>query len=474
LIKAYKLFLCLWLLHSAVQAQPSFFEKVFGDSADDCNAKGLVQLASGKVIVATNNFNLSGNTIKLFGFDSTGNPVDTISVIAINRQQTVNRMIMADGFLYLTGFEYNSFSNSFAFLIKSDTAGNFLWNKFYGDSVSNYSFQGIAVQGNSVFCSGYISNPSGTGNSMYIMKLDTAGNFIWNYIYAYPFNSVSDAVIPFEDGNIIASGDKLVGTVYTNFLVKLDSSGNFIWDYDLPNPYNNGCKNDFLSASGDIYIVGESSSASSFYFDATVTRIDTAHNLQWSYTYSGWPAATDAAMDMIEPLPGHFLITGYGVNPADSSADIFLMRIDSTGTEIDRTYIGANTFDIGYSIIKANSNAGCYIAGSTDRNGHNQNYLVYTGLLGIQPSVKDYKGIENNFSISPNPCSDFVTVKSNASGFQHLSISLADVTGKYLISDKMFTGKIINLSVENIASGIYFISVNDGSNVYNQKIIIQH
>ena len=325
---------------------------------------------------------------------------------------------------------------------------------------TNESFQGINSDGNFVFVSGYATNQNGSANSLYVMKLDTAGNISWDYVFNYPFNSTSDAVIPLPGGDIIASGDKLLGGgIYTNFIVRIDSGGNYVWDFDL-NQYNSGCKNDFMSASGDIYIVGESATSGNFLFDPTVTRIDTAHNIQWSNTYPGAVNATDAAMDMIEPLPENFLVTGYGVNPANNSADIFLMRIHSSGTEINRSYFGDTTFDIAYSLIRANGNAGCYITGSTDRNGHNQGYLIYTGLMGIPTSIKDQTDTGQFYIVSPNPCNDILTIVRKNSGLQNIYISLTDATGKYLIKDKTINNeKIFNLPIGQVASGLYILNI---------------
>ena len=58
------------------------------------------------------------------------------------------------------------------------------------------------------------------------------------------------------------------------------------WDLELPNSYNNGCKNDFFTSAGDVIIVGESATATSFNFDPAITRLDTAGTIKWSYVYN--------------------------------------------------------------------------------------------------------------------------------------------------------------------------------------------
>ncbi len=79
-------------------------------------------------------------------------------------------------------------------------------------------------------------------------------------------------------------------------------------------------------------------------------------------------------------------------------------------------------------------------------------------------------GIENlsteKITIYPNPASDFITINTS----EKASIKVFDITGKLKISENL-TGNTLNIST--LSEGVYFISIQTETGVYNTKFIVK-
>ncbi len=470
-----KFILLSFFIPLTLPAQNTYYETIFGDTTDNCTGVSIEQLVSGNFVVAANSSNIitGSNVIQLYKFDKNGTELMHITFPLINNERVFKMKGTPDGHLLFAGIATDSTGNGDGLLMKTDTSGNIIWRSVYGRPLTEESLQGIGFtsQGE-ILSSGYTKNQTGSGHSLYLIKTDTAGGMLWDQQYDSAFNSYSDAVIVLINGDIIISGDRQrTSGNYTNAIIHTDSAGNLSWELDLPNAYNNGCKNDYFTSNGDVIIVGESATATSFSFDPSITRLDTSGNIKWNYIYNGSPNSTDAAFDMIEPLPENYLVTGYALNPANNSADVMLMRIDSSGTEISRTYFGDSmSVDIGLAITKNQFASGCYITGTTVRNQVNRGYLIYTDLLGIPAAISDNHFNNNDIVLYPNPADDLLYVIIPT--LEKYSISIFDITGNRMLLPDALSQNIF--SIKKLASGIYFANIELAGKIFRKPFIVLH
>jgi len=158
-----------------------------------------------------------------------------------------------DGNFVCTGFS-NSTDSTFSlnhgandyWIIKIDTSGNLLWQKIYGGTGNDYAYKVIqsrdgklVITGNAVSLDGdVVGNHSSPGASdVWVLKLNSAGNIIWNKCFGGSDIEVNRSIIQTRDNNfVIASSSLSNDGDLTNiqgfkgaWIFKIDSSGNFLW-----------------------------------------------------------------------------------------------------------------------------------------------------------------------------------------------------------------------------------------------------
>ena len=103
------------------------------------------------------------------------------------------------------------------------------------------------------------------------------------------------------------------------------------------------------------------------------------------------------------------------------------------------------------------------------------NFITVTRLSGADCdtlTVDDFT-IDFNFSVYPNPTSDFITVKYNGNRNLSLDVQVIDMLGKNVFSTSLSTENNMSLDLSRLNSGTYFINmidVDSGNNIVKRII----
>lgn len=96
-------------------------------------------------------------------------------------------------------------------------------------------------------------------------------------------------------------------------------------------------------------------------------------------------------------------------------------------------------------------------------------FLNTTGLTYIQESAN----AANFFEVFPNPAiqSENILIKFNRT-FEQINLSLYSATGQQIVT-KQYSGlSMLNINLPSLKNGLYFISIWDGTNRYNRKLVV--
>lgn len=234
--------------------------------------------------------------------------------------------------------------NEDIFIQKLDASGNFVWAKRIGGILNDGARSITADSFGNIYITGLFSDTvdfdpgpgvfnliSTAGSDVFILKLDTAGNFIWAKAilqtaggYA---NNEGQGITVDHTGNVYVTG----GFTYTvdfdpgpgvfsmtsapaahgnGFIEKLDSSGNFLWAKDIGVGHTTAgftyCGSNGMSiaidAAGNIYTAGtfkdtvdaDPGAGTTYLFSASssgmatfISKLDPSGNFLWAKQISG-------------------------------------------------------------------------------------------------------------------------------------------------------------------------------------------
>ncbi len=294
------------------------------------------------------------------------------------------------------------------FITKFDTSGNLLWAKGIGAAVETGwggdVNKSVAVDSSgNVYVSGFFSGTvdfdpgAGTSNlttsggvDIYVLKLDTNGDFVWVKKMGGTNSEEAVATAVDSSGNVYITGGFL-GTVdfdpgagtsnlvsgggYDIFVTKLDTDGTFVWAKRMlgGSGYDFG-RSILVDSSFNVYVSGQFTGTVDFDPDAGtsnktsaggedifVTKLDSSGSLVWISTVGGtsadgsWSLAFDSSNNLyttgsfqgtvdFDPGAGTTSLTSAGSN------DVFIQKLDNSGNFVYVKQIGGTGSDLAYSI----------------------------------------------------------------------------------------------------------------------------
>ncbi|PTT28510.1 hypothetical protein DBR28_16945, partial [Chryseobacterium sp. HMWF028] len=174
---------------------------------------------------------------------------------------------------------------------------------------------------------------------------------------------------------------------------------------------------------------------------------------------------TGIGVQIVNNAQGQFLL----VNNSQWSNAVAFETYNASNQLISVSIVGTGDTTLANTYVDYPANAlNVYAVGY---NG--QKILVYPATNTL--AVDDIKTNNNDFIVYPNPLKNgqklVINIKNSR---ENLKAELYDMTGKSFISAKGSLREInkeINDKLQDLKTGIYLISINDGTNTYQSKII---
>ena len=294
-------------------------------------------------------------------------------------------LMLDDAYLIIGGTRSDDGDVSFnhgqgdIWLLKISKTGELLWEKTYGGSSGEHvgrifptddgNYYIIGVSGSS---DGDISNdPYPDSGDLWLLKIDPAGNIIWEEIFGGSGWEMLPTGIPTSDGGLVtlilsSSGDGDVSKHYglwDAWMIKVNSDGEKQWDFTLGSPGQEFGQAIIQTSDGG-FLVGIS--AHNFeggnitctphsidYMEAVLVKLDTNLNIEWNRCYGG--SMSDGVTSLVE-LEDGYIFGGYAnsndgdVSGNHGSADHWIVKIDFDGNIIWQKCLGGTGTE-GYTRI---------------------------------------------------------------------------------------------------------------------------
>ncbi len=173
----------------------------------------------------------------------------------------------------------------------------------------------------------------------------------------------------------------------------------------------------------------------------------------------------------LEILPsGKILVAG-------DDASTFTTILYHPNGVIDSTY-GTNGFfaykfdpgsyDFGRDAVQQ-TDGKIVIVGATSHQCANTGFALVR-LTAEEENISVNEKVINNMHLFPNPTSDYLTIQTESLDLENTTIAVLDLTGKVLSSMNL-TEEKTTISLANYSSGVYFIKIQSGKNIYVEKAV---
>ncbi len=279
-------------------------------------------------------------------------------------------------------------------ILKLDANGNITWNKLLGGNSSELSYSIQQTTDGGYIVAGYsLSSANGdvTGTNHgflddWIIKLDAAGNIVWNKLLGGDNDEEALSIQQTTDGGYIIAGYSLSSAngdvTATNhglndyWIVKLNAAGAITWNKLLGGTGNEYATSIQQTADGGYIVAGYSTSSANGNVtgvnhglkDYWIVKLDAAGNISWNKLLGG--SGDDIAYNIQQTTDGGYIVAGSSKSSANGDVtgtnrglnDYWIVKLDAAGNISWNKLIGGSNDDIAYSIQQC-AGGGYIIAG---------------------------------------------------------------------------------------------------------------
>ena len=258
------------------------------------------------------------------------------------------------GYIIAGSYPYGP-RNFDAWLIKTDSSGNRLWDRTFGVNEKASSVRQTTDGGYIITTDPYGSER----DDAWLIKTDSLGDTLWDKSFS---RSGMDSVQQTNDRGYIIVGttDSLGSDNRDAWLIKTDSSGNKLWDKSFGGSGRWNFASSVQQTTDGGYIIAGSYSYDPGKLDAWLIKTDSSGNKLWDKTFSGY----DDASSVQQTTDGGYIIVGTTDSLGSHDSDAWLIKTDSSGNKLwGRTFgvtgavftnSGQKTSDDGYVIVATN------------------------------------------------------------------------------------------------------------------------
>lgn len=398
------------------------FQKNYGGTGDDtsvertCNGDDTSD--DGYIISSSSKSFTPSSDIYLLRLNAFGDTVWT-RIYGTPAEDIASAVMQtADNGFVVAGMTGPSYLNADALMLKSNAAGQLLWNgNISGAGVQRLNCVIEDIYGD-IVAGGRIDNAQQNAG---IIKLSPAGGLLVNKMINHtPAGNTLEVYSIQDNGNGYLFGGEYLGGANNDGLL-LFSDAAISSSLNMGNYGTASAEERSLAIqnyNNTLMLCGTSSIPSGHGArDIYLTKVGPAGvNVLWSKYYGG--TGDDVAKAIVRTADGGYVIAGNTNSIGSGGLDIFLMKVDSLGSPVwTRTYGGSTDEKAGG--LTVNYDGGFTIFGSTRSfsNGGNDVYCIRTDSLGFSGCQET----SQNF-LTPISGPNFSEVK-RATNFTNTSIA---------------------------------------------------
>ena len=237
-----------------------------------------------------------------------------------------------------TGFFLAGETAQDARVIRLAPDGNEEWNRTYGGAEADAAHAIIRTTAENILFAGnltYITGGTQADTDAWLMEIDPSGGEVWNRTYGgADVNASAAAVIEAEGGGYVFTGSiaPREGNGSAAWVVRVNETGGEVWNRTFGGAGNNTANALTGLPGGDVVVAGNTESSGAGMADIWVARLDGSGSEVWNRTF-GSPD-DDFGRAVINTSDGNLLVAGTFTERPDNAmgdTDVLLIKLTPEG-----------------------------------------------------------------------------------------------------------------------------------------------
>jgi hypothetical protein len=306
----------------------TLWTRSYGGPADDYGLSVDVTSGDGFIIAGySQSFGSGSNDIYLIITNASGDPLwtrtygDTTNDVGLFVQE-----VSQGGFIVAGYTTSSSAGGTDAYLIRTNSTLDTLWTRTYGDSTYEYGYSVDETQDGGFILAGQKNYSGGVEPDIFLVRTDSLGNTLWTKTYGDTLADVAYSVRELPDGSFIvaANKDNSISGIYDVYLMKLNAAGDTVWTKTYGDSLTDFARSLEVTSDGGFIIVGQTYSFGAGEYDIYLIRTDSSGDTLWSQAF-GY-SSSEIGMSVKEVQNDVYIIGGYTNSIGSGSTDFYLLK----------------------------------------------------------------------------------------------------------------------------------------------------
>jgi hypothetical protein len=446
----------------------TLWTKTFGSINYDAEAHSVQQTRDGGYIMAGMAGSYSADIYNMYIIKTDGNGdtlwTRTLGQVGDERAYSVQQT--TDGGFIVGGHseEFGGGGSNDICLSKLDSTGTLLWMKKYGGGTDDYCYSVQQTSDGGYIAAGYTGSFGPGGIDVYVIKTDSNGDTLWTKTYGDTGCDYAESIQQTSDGGYIITGCSTgpnCAAFLRVYLLKIDANGSLLWAKTYGRPFDHDDEGWSVRQTTDGGYIIAGCTRSSTQYDYYLIKTDSTGTLLWSKAYGG--ANDENGYSVQQTTDGGYIIAGFAVS---FGGGIYLIKTDSMGNSgCNETNPATNETSSATIVISPAT-----VVFSPSTSASFPAVIVGSGGL-IYPlcttvGISEIAGNASAISVYPNPFVNEVKIKGTK---ENGKAALYDLTGKEILHETTLQGET-KLNTAKVAEGFYILHYIEGNRAENIKV----